>query len=102
MLIVHVHAQVHAESVDAFIEATLENARNSIREPGIARFDLVQQMDDPTRFVLMEIYRDEASTKAHKETAHYAKWRDTVDECSAHRNKVLEPVSGRPGIPVAN
>jgi (4S)-4-hydroxy-5-phosphonooxypentane-2,3-dione isomerase len=78
MLIVHVHVQVYAESVDAFIEATLENARNSIREPGIARFDVVQQMDDPTRFVLTEIYRDEAATKAHKETAHYAKWRDTV------------------------
>ena len=78
MLIVHVHIHVHAKSVDAFIEATLENARNSIREPGIARFDVVQQMDDPTRFVLMEVYRDEAATKAHKETAHYAKWRDTV------------------------
>jgi (4S)-4-hydroxy-5-phosphonooxypentane-2,3-dione isomerase len=78
MLIVHVHIHVHAESVDAFIEATLENARNSIREPGIARFDVVQQMDDPTQFVLVEIYRNEAATKAHKETAHYAEWRDTV------------------------
>jgi autoinducer 2-degrading protein len=78
MLIVHVHVQVHSESVGAFIEATLENARNSIQEPGIARFDVVQQTEDPTRFVLVEIYRDEASTKAHKETAHYAKWRDTV------------------------
>ena len=66
MLIVHVHIHVHAESVDAFIEATLENARNSIREPGIARFDVVQQMDDPTRFVLVEIYRDETATNAHK------------------------------------
>jgi quinol monooxygenase YgiN len=78
MLIVHVQVQVRPESVDAFVEATLENARNSIREPGIARFDVVQQMDDPTRFVLVEVYRDEAATKAHKETAHYAKWRDTV------------------------
>ena len=78
MLIVHVQVQVRPESVDAFVEATLENARNSIREPGIARFDVVQQMDDPTQFVLVEIYRDEAATKAHKETAHYAKWRDTV------------------------
>jgi (4S)-4-hydroxy-5-phosphonooxypentane-2,3-dione isomerase len=78
MLIVHVHVQVHSESVGAFIEATLENARNSIQEPGIARFDVVQQTEDPTRFVLVEIYRDEAATKAHKETAHYAKWRDTV------------------------
>jgi (4S)-4-hydroxy-5-phosphonooxypentane-2,3-dione isomerase len=78
MLIVHVHVQVHSESVGAFIEATLENARNSIQEPGIARFDVVQQTEDPTRFVLVEVYRDEAATKAHKETAHYAKWRDTV------------------------
>ena len=78
MLIVHVHVHVNSESVEAFIEATTENARNSIREPGIARFDVVQQTDDPTRFVLVEVYRDEAATKAHKETAHYAKWRDTV------------------------
>jgi autoinducer 2-degrading protein len=78
MLIVHVHVQVHSESVGAFIEATLENARNSIREPGIVRFDVAQQTEDPTRFVLVEVYRDETATKAHKETAHYAKWRDTV------------------------
>jgi autoinducer 2-degrading protein len=78
MLIVHVHIHVNSDSVRAFIEATIENARNSIREPGIARFDLVQQTDDPTRFVLVEVYRDEAATKAHRETAHYAKWRDAV------------------------
>src|ERR1700733_5613231 len=78
MLVVHVHVRVNAEAVGDFIEATIENARNSIREPGIARFDVVQQTDDPTRFVLVEVYRDEAATKAHKETAHYLKWRDTV------------------------
>jgi (4S)-4-hydroxy-5-phosphonooxypentane-2,3-dione isomerase len=78
MLIVHVHVHVNSESVGAFIEATIENARNSVREPGIARFDVVQQTDDPTRFVLVEVYRDEGATKAHKETAHYAKWRDIV------------------------
>jgi autoinducer 2-degrading protein len=78
MLIVHVHIHVNAEAVEDFVEATIENARNSIREPGIARFDFVQQTDDPTRFVLVEVYRDEAATKAHRETAHYAKWRDTV------------------------
>ena len=64
--------------MQAFREATIENARNSIQEPGIARFDVVQQTDDPTRFVLVEAYRDEAATRAHKETPHYAKWRDTV------------------------
>jgi autoinducer 2-degrading protein len=78
MLVVHVHVHVRPESVQAFREATIENARNSIQEPGIARFDVVQQTDDPTRFVLVEAYHDEAATKAHKETAHYAKWRDTV------------------------
>jgi (4S)-4-hydroxy-5-phosphonooxypentane-2,3-dione isomerase len=78
MLIVHVNVRVNSESVEGFIEATIENARNSVREPGIARFDVVQQTDDPTRFVLVEVYRDEAASKAHKETAHYAKWRDTV------------------------
>lgn len=78
MLIVHVHVQVKPESVADFIEATTENARNSLREPGIARFDVAQQSDDPTRFILVEVYRDEAATKAHKETSHYAKWRDTV------------------------
>jgi quinol monooxygenase YgiN len=78
MLIVHVHVQVKPESVADFIEATTENARNSLREPGIARFDVVQQSDDPTRFILVEAYRDEAATKAHKDTSHYAKWRDIV------------------------
>ncbi len=78
MLIVHVNVRVNSESVGEFIEATTENARNSVREPGITRFDVVQQTDDPTRFVLVEVYRDEAASKAHKETAHYAKWRDTV------------------------
>ena len=58
MLIVHVFVHVTAESVDAFKAATLENARNSVKEPGIVRFDVVQQDDDPTQFVLMEIYRD--------------------------------------------
>ena len=78
MLIVHVHVEVKPESVAAFIDATIENARNSVQEPGIARFDVVQQIDDPTRFVLVEAYRDEAATKTHKETGHYARWRDTV------------------------
>jgi quinol monooxygenase YgiN len=78
MLIVHVHVQVKPESVEDFLAATLENARNSAREPGIARFDVCQQRDDPTRFVLVEIYRDAAAPAAHKQTAHYAKWRDTV------------------------
>jgi len=78
MLIVHVFVHVKADSVDAFRAATLENARNSIQEPGIVRFDVVQQDDDPTQFLLIEIYRDADAPARHKETAHYATWRDTV------------------------
>ncbi len=78
MLVVHVHVHVLPECVDAFAGATLENARDSILEPGIARFDVVQQADDPTRFVLVEVYRDDAAPARHKETAHYRRWRDAV------------------------
>jgi quinol monooxygenase YgiN len=78
MLIVHVHVHVKPEHVQAFKQASLENASNSVNEPGIARFDVIQQGDDPTRFVLVEVYRDADAPAKHKETAHYAKWRDTV------------------------
>lgn len=78
MLIVHVHVRVKPESVAEFREATIENARRSIQEAGIARFDVVEQQDDATRFVLIEVYRTPEAAAAHKETAHYAKWRDAV------------------------
>lgn len=78
MLIVHVHAHVKPEFVEAFRAATAENARNSVLEPGILRFDVIQQADDPSRFVLIEIYRTVEATVAHKESAHYAAWRDAV------------------------
>ena len=78
MLVVHVHVHVKPEYVDAFLAATRTNAQASRLEPGIARFDVMQQADDPTRFVLIEAYRDSAAPAAHKETAHYATWRDTV------------------------
>jgi quinol monooxygenase YgiN len=78
MLIVHVRVHVKPECVEAFRQATLANARQSIREPGIARFDVAQQVDDPTRFVLVECYRTADAPARHKETAHYASWRDTV------------------------
>jgi autoinducer 2-degrading protein len=78
MLIVHVFAHVKPECVQMFKEATVQNARQSVQEPGIARFDVVQQLDDPTRFVLIEIYRTADASSAHKETAHYLKWRDLV------------------------
>ena len=78
MFIVHVHVHTKPEAVEAFKTATLANARASVREAGIARFDVVQQADDPTRFILIEVYRTPAAAAAHKETAHYATWRDTV------------------------
>jgi autoinducer 2-degrading protein len=78
MIIVHVHVRVKPEFVEAFRQATIRNAQSSIREPGIARFDVVQQVDNPAHFVLIEVYRNEAATMAHKETAHYAVWRDAV------------------------
>ena len=78
MHIVHVHVHVKPDCLEAFRVATLANARASVQEPGIARFDLVQQADDPTRFVLVEVYRAAAAPAAHKETAHYAAWRDAV------------------------
>jgi len=83
MLVVHVHVQVKPECVNAFLAASLENGRHSLQEPGIARFDVVQQTDDPTRFILVEVYRTDGAPAKHKETAHYAKWRDTVAEMMA-------------------
>ena len=83
MLAVHVNIQVKPECVERFIEATKENAKNSLNEAGIARFDLIQQQDDPTRFVLVEVYRDAVAPALHKETAHYARWRDTVADMMA-------------------
>lgn len=78
MLIVHVHVHVKPECVEAFKQASLANARESLKEAGIARFDCVQQQDDPTRFVLVEAYRTPQAPAAHKETRHYQAWRDAV------------------------
>ena len=78
MLVVHVHVHVKPDCIEAFREASLENARHSVQEQGIARFDVVQQADDPARFVLVEAYRNAEAPALHKETAHYAKWRDAV------------------------
>lgn len=83
MLVVHVHIKIKPELVDAFKEATMANARESLKEPGIARFDLVQQSDDATKFVLVEAYRSVEATTAHKATAHYAAWRDKMESLMA-------------------
>lgn len=78
MIIVHVFVHVTLDAVDAFATASAKNARNSVLEPGVVRFDVIQQDDDPTKFVLIEVYRTPADPALHKETAHYATWRDTV------------------------
>jgi quinol monooxygenase YgiN len=90
MLIVHVFVHVKPDSVDAFRGATLENARNSIREPGVIRFDVVQQEDDRTRFLLIEIYRTPEDPARHKATAHYATWRDAVEPMMAEPRRSVK------------
>ncbi|UCC69646.1 MAG: antibiotic biosynthesis monooxygenase [Armatimonadota bacterium] len=83
MFIVHVHVRVKPESVEAFREATLANARSSVGEPGVARFDVIQQQDAPTRFLLVEVYRRAEDAGRHKETEHYQVWRDAVADMMA-------------------
>jgi quinol monooxygenase YgiN len=78
MLVVHVHVRVKPECVEAFKQVSTKNAAASLREPGIARFDVIQQQDDSTKFVLIEAYRTADAPAAHKETPHYAEWRDAV------------------------
>ena len=79
----HIEVHVKAESIEAFRDATIENARNSIREPAVACFDFYQRADDPSRFLLIEAYRDPEGPSRHRETAHYLKWRDTVESMMA-------------------
>jgi quinol monooxygenase YgiN len=83
MQVVFVHCHVKPEHVDAFKAACVDNASNSVQESGVARFDVVQSADDPTRFVLVEAYRSADAPAAHKATAHYARWRDTVADMMA-------------------
>ena len=97
MLIVHVHVHVKPECVAAFKEATLANARASLKEPGVARFDVVQQKDDPARFVLVEAYRSVEATAAHKATAHYAAWRDRVEPMMAEPRSSVKYANVFPG-----
>ncbi len=90
MLIVHVFVHVKPDQIEAFRAATVENARSSIQEPGVARFDVIQQPDDPTRFVLVEVYRTADDPAKHKETAHYQKWRDTVADMMAQARSSIK------------
>jgi len=81
---------VKPDCIDAFKEASLDNARNSVQEPGVARFDVIQQQDDPTRFCLVEVYRTADDPARHKETEHYARWRDTVAEMMAEPRSAIK------------
>jgi len=83
MLVVHVHARVRAERIPDFLTATQVNAKASLTEPGVLRFDVLQDQADPTHVVLVEVYRDDDASAAHKLTPHYAAWRDTVAEMMA-------------------
>jgi quinol monooxygenase YgiN len=83
MLAVHVHVHVKPGCEEAFREATIVNATHSLEEPGVVRFDVIQQADDPTRFVLVEVYRTPEDPGRHKQTDHYKKWRDTVADMMA-------------------
>ena len=89
MLIVHIHVRVTPGSEEEFRAASLENARNSVREPGVVRFDVLQQEDDPTRFVPLEIYRTAEDPARHKETGHYARWRDEVQPMMAEPRRAV-------------
>jgi quinol monooxygenase YgiN len=90
MLIVQVQVHVKPECVEAFKAAILENARQSLKEAGIARFDVLQQSDDPCRFTLIEVYRNDEAPLKHKETAHYAQWRDTIAEMMAEPRRSVK------------
>jgi autoinducer 2-degrading protein len=83
MLTVFVHVQVKPDQIEAFKAASIVNARQSIQEPGVARFDVLQEQDAPDRFVLVEVYKTLEAPAAHKATAHYAEWRDTVADMMA-------------------
>ena len=97
MLIVHVYAHVKPEFVEAFRQATIANASHSVQEPGVARFDVIQQVDDPTRFVLVEVYRTADDPAHHKETAHYQQWRDAVEPMMAEPRQSVKYSSVFPG-----
>ena len=99
MLIVHVHVHVKADQAEAFRAASVENARQSVREPGVARFDVIQQQDDPTRFVLVEVYRTTEDPAKHKQTAHYQKWRDTVAAMMVTPRSSTKYTNVHPGDP---
>jgi len=90
MQIVLVYVNVKSQFIEAFKQATLENAGESVKEAGIARFDVIQREDDPTRFILVEVYKSAEASAAHKATAHYARWRDTVADMMADARQAVK------------
>jgi autoinducer 2-degrading protein len=96
MIVVHVHVHVKPDGIEAFRAASIENSRESLREPGVARFDVVQSTEDPTRFVLVEAYRTADAPAAHKATAHYARWRDAVADLMAEPRTAARYVNVAP------
>lgn len=98
MLIVHVNVYVLPDMVEQFKAATTENARNSLQEPGVARFDVVQQEGDPTRFVLVEAYKTVDGAAAHKATKHYQVWRDAVAPMMAEPRSSVKFTNVFPGV----
>jgi quinol monooxygenase YgiN len=99
LVIVHVYAHVKPDGVEAFRAASVDNARQSVKEPGVARFDVVQSVEDPTRFVLVEVYRTPEAPAAHKETAHYKRWRDAVADLMAEPRTAARFVNVFPDEP---
>ena len=97
MFIAHIQVRVKPEFIEPFKQATLANARASLKEPGIARFDILQQADDPARFVFIEVYRSVEASAAHKETSHYATWRDTVTSMMAEPRSNVKYTNVFPG-----
>jgi (4S)-4-hydroxy-5-phosphonooxypentane-2,3-dione isomerase len=96
LLIVHVDIAVVPEQLDAFLAASQENASASRDEPGVVRFDMLSDRADPGHVVLVEIYRDEAAAAAHKDTAHYQRWRDTVAPMMARPRQAARYVNTSP------
>jgi autoinducer 2-degrading protein len=97
MQIVVVHVNVKSQFIEAFKQASIENASHSVKEAGVARFDVIQQTEDPRKFILVEVYKTADAPAAHKETAHYARWRDTVAEMMAEPRQGIKYANIFPG-----
>ncbi len=98
MIIVNVYATVKKNYIEDFKKATIENAKNSINEPGILRFDFIQQEDEPNNFLLVEIYKDESAISKHKQTQHYLKWKETVENMMAQPRKSIRYLPVFPAV----